>query len=390
VIAAGKVAPQMVLAFVRHYPGRIGAAVVVSSVPPGTLPAAFESFEAGHPLPDEASEAAGRRALEVSRRGTEEPLVVLLSGGASALLAVPADGLSLADKREVTSHLLLGGADITALNIVRKHLSAIKGGLLAASQPGLTIALAVSDVIGDDLSAIASGPTVADASTFGDALAVLDRFGGRRAYPARAVARLERGVRGEIAETPKPGDTRLAGSVTRVIGSARDLVAGATRAAHALGYAVVAIDEPVTGEARDAARWHVPQMLASARSHGGRVAVVSAGETTVHVAGTGTGGRNQEFSLAAAAVLAEATEPVVFASAGSDGIDGPTDAAGALADATTTARAAAIGLAPGVFLEHNDSYHFFRALGDLLITGPTGTNVGDIQVLLADFTSDIS
>jgi glycerate-2-kinase len=390
VIAAGKVAPQMAVAFARHYPGRIDVGVVVSPARPGPLPAALESFEAGHPLPDEGSEAAGRRALAVSRGGAGEPLVVLLSGGASALLAVPADGLSLAMKREVTNQLLLGGADITALNIVRKHLSAIKGGLLAASRPGVTVALAVSDVVGDDVSAIASGPTVADASTFGDALAVLDRFGGRQSYPAPAVARFERGARGEIAETPKPGDARLARSVTRVIGSARDLVAGATRAAQALGYAVVAFGDPVTGEARDAARRRVPKMLASARSQGGRVAVVSAGETTVHVTGAGTGGRNQELTLAAAAVLAGAPGPVVFASAGSDGIDGPTDAAGAFADVTTIARAAALGLAPDVFLNRNDSYHFFRALGDLLITGPTGTNVGDIQVLVADFTSDMS
>lgn len=380
----------MVLAFVRHYPGRISAGVVVSPVRQGALPAGLESFEGGHPLPNEASEAAGRRALEVSREAVGEPLVVLLSGGASALLAVPADGLSLAVKREVTSRLLLGGADITALNIVRKHLSAIKGGLLAACRPGVTLALAVSDVVGDDLSAIGSGPTVVDASTFGDALAVLDRFGGRRSYPVSAVERLERGVRGEIAETPKPGDARLARSVTRVIGSARDLVAGATGAAQALSYAVVALDDPVTGEARDTARRHVPRMLASARSQGGRVAVVSTGETTVRVSGAGTGGRNQEFALAAAAVLAGEARPVVFASAGSDGIDGPTDAAGAIADTTTVRRAAAIGLTAGVFLDHNDSYQFFRALGDLLITGPTGTNVGDFQVLLADFTADMT
>jgi glycerate 2-kinase len=386
VIAAGKAAPGMALAFARRFRGSLASGVVAGTHLDVGLPPALDWVRAGHPLPDSASETAGRRALQVAREAGETPLVVLLSGGASALLAVPAEDLTLETKRDVTARLLRAGADIHATNTVRKHLSGLKGGRLAACRPGPTLTLAISDVVGNDLSVIGSGPTVADGSTFADALAVLDRFGGRPAYPAAAVALIERGTKGLVPETPKRDDTRLARSVAQVIGSARDVLAGATRSAQALGYHVVRIDEPVTGEAREAAIRQVPMMFECARSAGGRVAVLSTGETTVKVSGAGRGGRNQEFALAAVRVLAARPAAAALASVGSDGVDGSTDAAGAFVDSTSLARAAAARLTPDPFLDDNDSYHFFRALGDLIVTGPTGTNVGDFQVLLVEFS----
>jgi hydroxypyruvate reductase len=312
----------------------------------------------------------------------DETLLELISGGASALMAVPADGITLDDKRATTAQLLRGGADIHALNTVRKHLSAIKGGWLAARAPGTCRALAISDVVGDDLSVIASGPTVPDASRFQDALEVLARFGGTAAYPAAVVTRIERGAAGAIAETPKPDDPRLSTTRTTVIGSRRDAMTGAAAAAAALGYFVLRLDDAVTGEARVVAVSHLRGVLARAEGLERPVCIVSSGETTVHVTGPGKGGRNQEFSLAAAPLLAGMASPGIVASVGTDGIDGPTDAAGAIADSTTIARAQRAGLPPDRFLADNNAYAFFDALGDLIHTGPTGTNVGDLQVIL--------
>jgi hydroxypyruvate reductase len=384
-VAAGKAAAPMAAAFLRLCPRGVLRGVVSGTHAPEPFPPELAWFQAGHPVPNMVSAAAGTAALEVAR--TLDPrhrLIVLLSGGASALLVRPADGVDLDDKQRVTRHLLAAGADIHALNAVRKHLSAVKGGALAAAARGPTVALAISDVIGDDFSVIGSGPTVADPSTFSDALGILDRFGGRDLFPEKAVAVLERGDRGEIPETPKPGDPRLAGSVARVIGSRLDALRGAADAAERLGYRVEVLIEPVVGEARAAGHHQVERMLSIARSRGGRACVLSAGETTVRVVGRGRGGRNQELALAAAGVLAT-TGPAALASLGTDGIDGPTDAAGALADQTTLERAGRLGIgSPDRYLDDNDSYRFFEALGDLIRTGPTDTNVGDLQVLLLD------
>ena len=347
------------------------------------IPAPFETVVSGHPLPTAASEDAGRRALALADSvRPDETLLVLVSGGASALLAVPAHGVTLDDKRVTTNQLLRAGADIYALNTVRKHLSAIKGGWLAARTRGLCRTLVISDVVGDDLSVIASGPTVADASTFDDALDVLNRFGGPAAFPAAVVERLRRGAAGTIDDTPSPGDPRLARTTTTVIGSRRDAMAGAAEEAARRGYRVVRIDDAVTGEARSAAAPHLRRALAQAGSGPRPVCVISSGETTVHVTGSGKGGRNQEFALAATPLLATVDTPVALASAGTDGVDGPTDAAGAIVDRTTLTRASAAGLPPDRFLSNNNAYAFFHALGDLIHTGPTGTNVGDLQVIL--------
>jgi hydroxypyruvate reductase len=246
------------------------------------------------------------------------------------------------------------------------------------------ITLALSDVVGDDLSSIGSGPTVPDSTTFRDALAVLDGHGGRNAFPAAVVDRLERGVAGEIAETPKPGDRRLSKSTARVIGGGRTAVEGARKAASSLGYKVHVVDRPVVGEARNAA-WELVHTASRIvrEDVGGPLCVLSAGETTVRTSGLGKGGRNQECALAMARALDTIAESVVATSVGTDGIDGPTDAAGAIVDSTTLARAEAADIGPPErYLEEHNSYVFFDELGDLIRTGPTGTNVGDLQVIL--------
>jgi glycerate 2-kinase len=384
VIAAGKAAPDMMTTFLGLGSVWVRGGLVVAAQPATSLPSEIDVCVGGHPTPTDASVAAGQRALEMAGSlQSDERLVVLLSGGASALLAVPAEEVSLADKQETTTTLLRGGADIGRLNCVRKHLSRIKGGWLAAASRGPSLTLAISDVIGDDLSVIGSGPTVADASTYGDALAVLDEFGPRHRYPASVVRRLERGAGGALPETPKPGDPRLAQSLARVVASRFDALEGARHAAETLGYSVAVREDPVIGEAREAARAHLELAGILARSLTRPACILSAGETTVRVRGGGRGGRNQEFALSAAPLLRELGTDVVCASLGTDGIDGPTDAAGGMTDTTTLDRARALGLEDcGAYLRNNDSYAFLREVGDLVITGPTGTNVGDVQILL--------
>jgi hydroxypyruvate reductase len=372
----------MANAAARRFGSAIRAGLVIASEAV-SVPAAFGLIVGGHPLPTAASEAGGRKALALAESTTaDDTLLVLISGGASALMALPADGVSLDDKRATTQRLLRAGADIYALNTVRKHLSAIKGGWLAARAPRACHTLVISDVVGDDLSVIASGPTVADASTFADALALLRRFGGEDAYPGPVVARLRAGAAGTVPETPKPGDARLASSTTTIIGSRRDAMAGAATEAASLGFHVARMDDPVVGEARTTAVAHLRAVIARAAGAARPACIVSSGETTVHVTGHGRGGRNQEFALAAAEPLAQASGGALIASVGTDGIDGPTDAAGAIADATTISRARAAGLSPDRALSDNNAYAFFDALGDLIHTGPTGTNVGDLQVIL--------
>jgi hydroxypyruvate reductase len=371
VIAAGKAAIGMCEAFVGASTASLRTRVVTGP-------------ETGHPLPNEASVAAASRALDLARTaGERDLLVVLLSGGASAKMALPADGLTLEEKQRTAARLLAAGADIHELNTVRKHLSAIKGGRLAAAGHAQLMTLVVSDVVGDDLSMIASGPTVPDPTTFTDALRAIDRRGGRALYPAAVVRRLEEGAAGRIEETPKPGDARLARAFTRVIGNRETAVQGARAQAEALGYCVLAIGEPVVGEARLAA----PRLVAAARAlvHAERrrpLCLLASGETTVHVRGTGRGGRNQELALAMLPDVASLGERVVAASVGTDGIDGPTDAAGAVVDTTTARRAAAARLDAAACLDDNNAYMFFDALGDLIRIGPTRTNVGDLQIML--------
>jgi hydroxypyruvate reductase len=342
--------------------------------------------DAGHPYPNEASVAAARRALTMAGAAAEnELLVVLLSGGASAMMALPAEGLSLADKQNTVAALLSAGADIHRLNTVRKHVSAIKGGQLAAATRASVLTLVVSDVVGDDVSMIASGPTTPDPTTFADAVRVLDAFGGRRTYPRAVVRRLERGVAGDLEDTPKPGDPRLARSVVRVIGNRGVAVEGARVEAEALGYHVHVIDQAIVGEARRAGASLIStsaSRVAHTVKSGTPVCILASGETTVRVTGKGKGGRNQELALGMLPHLSELGARVVAASIGTDGIDGPTEAAGALVDSTTAARAAAAGLHAEAYLNDNNTYEYFDTLDDLIRTGPTMTNVGDVQIIL--------
>jgi hydroxypyruvate reductase len=297
-------------------------------------------------------------------------------------MALPAAGVTLEDKQRTIRTMLLAGADIQALNTVRKHLSAIKGGRLAAACRGRALTLAVSDVIGDDLSVIGSGPCVADPSTWDDALFALERFGGPRHLPV-IHDYVRRGCRGEIEETPKPGSPAVRNGEIRVIASQWDALAGAHAAATSLGYQVFQLEDAVDGESRDAAAGWFEAAATVLDSVKTPVCVISAGETTVQVTGPGSGGRNQEFALALVERIGAVQRETVAASVGTDGIDGPTDAAGAIVDSNSAGRARTLGLSTQAFLEANNSYVFFDRLGDLIRLGRTDTNVGDIQVLLA-------
>jgi glycerate 2-kinase len=384
VLCAGKGAAAMAAGAARMLGSRIVSGLIVSPEAVEVAPP-FESLAGGHPLPTVESERAGRRALALAESVQPgERFLCLLSGGASALMAAPAAGISLEDKKATTIRLLRAGADITALNSVRKHLSDVKGGGLALRSAAGCHTLAISDVVGDDLAVIGSGPGVPDASLFRDAIGALRRFGGLDAYPEPVVDRLRAGERGDRPETLKPSDPRGARATARIIGSRLNAMDGVCDAARRLGYEVVRIDRPLLGEAGQAARDHVQDIARRIRSIDGPVCVVSSGETTVRVTGPGKGGRNQEFALAAAGELGALARNALLASVGTDGIDGPTDAAGAVVDEGTLDRARLLGLDPKAFLRNNDSYNFFAALGDLVITGRTGTNVGDLQVFLAN------
>ncbi len=390
IVAAGKAAWPMARAFAELETDAVRRGVIagplVSSTGSRSLPHQFESFDASHPFPNEASVAAGLRALELARESGEARwLVVLLSGGASALLAAPVPGVTLEDKVATGRALMRAGVAIDGLNCVRKHLSQIKGGRLAAAS-ARTITLAISDVhgpIADDPSVIGSGPTVGDPTTFAQALAIVRRV-DEVPYAVRHY--LERGARGEITETVKPDDVRLSRGTYEIIGSRQTAVEGAAASARALGYTVHVMPQPIEGEAREASLAfvrHARQAIAAAGARpGARYCVLAAGEPTVTVTGKGLGGRSQEFALAAVPEMASFGRPAVLASAGTDGIDGPTDAAGAMADSTTLERARLAGVDWESMLAGHDAYHFFQPLGDLIVWGPTGTNVGDVQLLV--------
>ncbi len=345
------------------------------------MPSVVECHLAGHPLPDERSVAAGHRTLGLATSvQPDETLLLLLSGGASSLLALPADGITLDDKRRTIEVMMRAGADIGPLNTVRKHLSALKGGQLAMRCAGSTLTLAVSDVIGDDVSVIGSGPGVADETTWTDAAAALDRFGDTR-HPRRVRDRIASGLAGQLADTPKA--RHLGRADGRVIASRQDALNGARQKAEGLGYRVVVLTNPVVGEAKRSANDWLAEVQRSIAALVRRVCVISAGETTVRVIGTGKGGRNLEFALAMATELRMLARDAVASSLGTDGIDGPTDVAGAFVDRTTIERAAQLGVGePAAYLDNNDSLSFFEPLGDLIRIGRTDTNVGDLQIYL--------
>ena len=384
VVGAGKAAASMAAALERHWPaGAPLEGLVVTRYAHGLPCARIDVAEAGHPVPDEAGERAAAAILERARRlGEDDLLVALLSGGGSSLLSLPVESVPIADLKAVTRALLASGAPIQHMNVVRKHLSRIQGGRLAQQTRARVLALMISDVAGDDPSSIASGPCSPDPGTYADALAILARW--RVAAPQRVREHLQRGARGEVDETPKPDDPLFARVEERMVATAhRSLEAAAAVFAQA-GVRPVLLGDTVTGEARDVAQ----VMAAIAREitrydqpFARPVALISGGECTVTIRGRGRGGRCSEFLLALANDLGGA--PGVWAiAADTDGIDGSATNAGAILCPDTLARAAAAGLDARVLLDDNDAWTFFDALGDLVVTGPTRTNVNDFRALV--------
>ena len=382
VLAVGKAAFGMTRAAIEVLGDRVRPAdVLVVTHDEAERIGHLEALRSGHPLPDERGQAAAR---DVERRAAElgagDLALVLISGGASALLPAPAPGVLLEDKLETTRQLLRNGATIHELNAVRKHLSTTKGGgLLRRLRPARVLTLALSDVIDDDPSVIGSGPTAPDPSTFEDARAALARRGVLEMCPPRVRARLEAGVRGELEETPKPNDPVFDGATYRIVGGNRTSVRAM---AAACGADVVVEPEPLEGEAREVGA-KLARRLATTSSR----AYVAGGETTVTVHGSGRGGRNQELALAFALEATKgplaARSDWVFLAAGTDGRDGPTDAAGAIVDVATVTRIRAAGVDPVAAMEENDSYGALDAAGALLRTGATGTNVADVVLFLS-------
>jgi len=358
-------------------------------VPEAGVSHKIEVFEAAHPVPDIQGVLATERVIGLLEKADSATLVVcLISGGGSALLVAPHKDISLAEKQQITQLLLKAGANIQELNTVRKHLSRIKGGRLAEiAYPARVLSLILSDVIGDPLDVIASGPTSPDQTTFQDALKVIKRYdlGNKISENARLI--LIRGATGEIAETPKEGNPVFAWVQNIIVGSNKKAVETAKREAEGQGYQAAVISAELQGEARDAATWLARKAIEARRGLAGgsqgKICLISGGETTVTVRGNGMGGRNTELSLAFAQEI-KGMKGITLLSAGTDGTDGPTDAAGAIVDGGTIERAEAAGINPGDYLKNNDSYHFFKSAGGLFITGPTGTNVMDLQIILLD------
>ncbi len=352
-------------------------------------------LEASHPVPDESSVRAARAVMEAARGADERTLVlVLVSGGGSAILCAPYDrdgrSLTLDDKAAVTRELLACGADIREINAVRRHLSAVKGGRLAEIlAPAAVVTLILSDVVGDELASIASGPTVPDPTTWSDALGIVRRFGIQDRIPEAARSLLEDGAAGRLPDTPKAGDRAFRNVRNIVLGSNRRAALAAAARARELGYRTLYLGSRITGEAREIARAYLGMALDCAADGVPRsrpACLIAGGETTVTLRGSGKGGRNQEMALSFLAGLGDSesrlARRICFLSAGTDGNDGPTDAAGAFADAELLEAARAAGSGPRDYLAANDSYAFFDRIGGLLRTGPTNTNVCDLQVVL--------
>ncbi len=394
VIGGGKAGAKMAAGVEEVLGDRIDGGLVAVRDPHEEKLERIETVIAGHPVPDDRSVEAARKIVALARSADERTLVItLISGGGSALLCYPFDEaghrLGLAEKQEVTRLLLASGATIHEVNCVRKHLSGVKGGRLAAAiYPAVSVNLILSDVVGDNLDAIASGLVAPDSTTYADALAIVGRYNMERRLPKTAFRLLKEGAMGKLPETPKPGDPLFRNVSNVLIGTnAQALLAASTKAAE-LGYHTRILSSQISGEAREVAKFYLGigkdirkrSLLAEPPA-----CIVAGGETTVSIRGTGKGGRNQEMALSFLCEMEKQpadTDGVYFLSAGTDGTDGPTDAAGAFASREIQSEAAAAGLTPEDFLNRNDSYRFFDPIGRLLKTGPTSTNVCDIQVLL--------
>ncbi len=385
-IGAGKASAAMGRSAEALLGDRIDDGLVVTKYGHGVPLSRCRLIEAGHPVPDEN----GMRAMDallnlIATAGPEDLILCMLSGGGSALTPAPAEGISLSDKQETTRLLLSCGAAIHEINTIRKHLSRIKGGGLCRAANGARIvSLILSDVIGNDLDIIASGITAPDSGTFADCIAILSRYNLLERVPESVSRHLTLGISGRVAETPKPGDPVFAKVRNRIVGSIADALSAAENEARRLGFRPLILTSMIRGESREVAK--VLCALAEEIRWSGRpvqapACLLSGGETTVTLKGHGLGGRNMELALAAGIELAGIPQTLLL-SAGTDGSDGPTDAAGAFADGSTIARAEALSISAAAHLADNDSYRFFEPLGDLLITGPTRTNVMDLQILL--------
>jgi glycerate 2-kinase len=388
VVGAGKAAVAMAAAVERKYGSRIVKGLVVTKYGHGGKLEHIDCWEAAHPVPDAAGVRAAHAIGDICLGAGEKDLVIcLISGGASALLPAPAAGIRLEQKQETTRLLLACGANIHELNCVRKHLSTIKGGQLAhLCAPAQLRTYILSDVIGDPLDVIGSGPTVPDETSFADAWAVIYKYGLETKIPPAVRHHLEDGVNHKAPETPKPGDPIFDRVTNTLIGSNCISIEAAAAKALDLGYQPLVLSTSLDGEAREVAKVFAAmarEVRQSQRPVPPPVAILAGGETTVTLTQHhGLGGRNQEMALAAALGIS-GLENVLFFAAGTDGTDGPTNAAGALADGDTLARAKALDLIPEEFLVRNDSHQFFEQLNGLVITGPTGTNVMDVYLLLA-------
>jgi glycerate 2-kinase len=387
IIGAGKAAARMAQVIEDALGERISGGLIVTKYGHGLPLSRVRLVEAGHPIPDAMGVRSVYETQDLLRGLKPEDIVLcLISGGGSALWPAPAEGITLQEKQEVTQQLLLAGATIRELNAVRKHLSDIKGGQLANwAAPARVVSLIMSDVIGDPLDFIGSGPTAPDTTSFSDALAIVQKYGIQT--PPAVLERLQEGARGHIPETPKPGDAVFKNVDNVIIANNRLLVDAAAAKAQALGFNTMILGTEVEGEAKDISRFFAAIAREIGRS-GNPVAapacVLAAGETTVTVRGHGIGGRNQEMALAWAISMASRffPSPCCFASVATDGTDGPTSAAGGLVDPFTCSRGVEMGLMPLKYLRANDSSNFLKTTGDLIVTGPTQTNLMDLQILL--------
>jgi glycerate 2-kinase len=386
VVGAGKAAAKIALAVEQLLGERISGGIVIVKrghiVPLRKL----EIVEAGHPIPDQAGLKATETIVGLLRRRLETDLILcLISGGASALLTSPRAALSLEDKQQTTQALLNCGARIHEVNAIRKHLSKVKGGrLVELAYPATVVSLLLSDVIGDSVDIIGSGPTAPDSSTFVDCLSIIERYGVKEMIPGAVIRFLQKGAAGEAAETPKSGDPVFDKVQNLIVGNIQSALRAAKEKAEALGYHALALSSSIEGEAQRVAVDHagIAKDVLAGRGRVHRPAcIISGGETTVTVEGDGLGGRNQEFALAAAVEI-DGMEGVVVLSGGTDGSDGLTEAAGAIVDGNTLQRAREKGLDARDYLRRNDSYPLLRTVGDLLVTGPTLTNVMDLQLVL--------
>jgi len=386
VIGAGKATAPMAAAMEALLGERITGGIICVKYGHVCPLETIRIVEAGHPVPDQNGVAASRQMLEIAGKAEENDLVIcLISGGGSALLPRPAEGITLDDKQKVTEILLACGATIHEFNAIRKHLSAIKGGQLAvAAYPATLVSLVLSDVVGDDLDVIASGPTVPDGSTYHDCIRIVEKYQISGRLPQSVRKRFQAGIAGRIEDTPKHDLAVFAKTHTRVIGSNLDALKAAETEAEQRGYSTLILSSLIEGEAEQVAKLHTAvarQVQQTGHPISAPACILSGGEATVTLKGNGKGGRNQEFVLCCVKDIA-GPEPVVLLSGGTDGNDGPTDAAGAIADHLTLERASQKNLKIDEYLQNNDSYHFFQHLDDLIVTGPTNTNVMDIRLLL--------